>query len=630
MSRDIIKVKNFLGLHEEAHGHTTLKLGEASRMENFYITDGGNLTVRPGCRLQYVYPTSLLNRSDIIGAWSGYFGEFGDDEFLIIAEAAQTITTGGCFTFFQMESGELKVKQRINFPEGSQGVPWVNFFTFKTYLYAISPSGFWKIRRENDGFSLAVVDGYIPTVLINTKPAGGGTPLQNINRLSNKRRVKYDGDGTSKSYVLPEEAEELISVTVEGTEISCIFSQSAHTVGLTNAPAKGINNVEIVYSVGEQASKTSRQKVLGMKYAESYNGQADTRIFLYGDSTNICIYSGLTEAGDPTAEYFPELFEVAVDATDSPITGMCRYQSHLLVFKSDGTFAISYDTATLADGTTVPAFFVRAINRSIGNQAPGQVQSVLNYPRTIANHNIYDWKLSTYYQDERSAKVVSDRVSQTLQGIDASKVTAFDDNEKHDYYLFLNDASNTVLVHRYEIDVWLMYKGIGPGKVGDYVKFAGKVDGTLCIVNSSGYIFSMDDVPYDLTWLDTISGEETPIKAVWESGYMDFGADYMRKNSSYLWVPMHPEPASRMTVTCSTDKRDQYVEKVIGANYMGYGNVDYNHWSYSSSRRPRVFRVKIKTKKFVWHKVIFRVDSPGSRATVLGFDVDVRTAGYAK
>ena len=40
--------------------------------------------------------------------------------------------------------------------------------------------------------------------------------------------------------------------------------------------------------------------------------------------------------------------------------------------------------------------------------------------------------------------------------------------------------------------------------------------------------------------------------------------------------------------------------------------------------------MKLKTKKFVWHKVIFRVDSPGSRATVLGFDVDVRTAGYAK
>lgn len=101
MSRDIIKVKNFLGLHEEAHGHTKLKLGEASRMENFYITDDGNLTVRPGCRLQYVYPTSLLNRSDIIGAWSGYFGEFGDDEFLIIAEAAQTITTGGALHSFR-------------------------------------------------------------------------------------------------------------------------------------------------------------------------------------------------------------------------------------------------------------------------------------------------------------------------------------------------------------------------------------------------------------------------------------------------------------------------------------------------------------------------------------------------
>ena len=43
-------VDKFLGINESGDGDTELKLGEASRMENFTITYAYNLSLRPGVR----------------------------------------------------------------------------------------------------------------------------------------------------------------------------------------------------------------------------------------------------------------------------------------------------------------------------------------------------------------------------------------------------------------------------------------------------------------------------------------------------------------------------------------------------------------------------------------------------
>ena len=50
MSSDtkLFTVDKFLGLNEAADGYTELKMGEASNMVNFLVTDGYNLTTRDG------------------------------------------------------------------------------------------------------------------------------------------------------------------------------------------------------------------------------------------------------------------------------------------------------------------------------------------------------------------------------------------------------------------------------------------------------------------------------------------------------------------------------------------------------------------------------------------------------
>ena len=74
----------------------------------------------------------------------------------------------------------------------------------------------WDGKAEG---TFSAVEGYIPTVQTAATPSGDGVLLENVNRLTGKRKVKYSPDGTSTAYKLPDkEVDEVVSV--EGTTIS--------------------------------------------------------------------------------------------------------------------------------------------------------------------------------------------------------------------------------------------------------------------------------------------------------------------------------------------------------------------------------------------------------------------------
>lgn len=85
---------------------------------------------------------------------------------------------------------------------------------------------------------------------------------------------------------------------------------------------KGTNTVTVTYRKGEGA----RKEVCAMRFAELYNGSTDTRVFLYGDGSNRTIYSGIDgDSGQPSAEYFPDLYEARVGESNTPITSLVRH-----------------------------------------------------------------------------------------------------------------------------------------------------------------------------------------------------------------------------------------------------------------------------------------------------------------
>ena len=299
--------------------------------------------------------------------------------------------------------------------------------------------------------------------------------------------------------------------------------------------------------------------------------------------------------------------------------------ARLLVFTSDSAFSVTYEPTTLDDGTVIAGFTVKPVHNEIGCDVRGQVQMVSNYPRTICKNGIYDWKIASYsYRDERNAKLVSMKVKRTLQNADLRNAVCCDDSTNRTYYVFLNDEKGTVIVHRYELDAWSIYEG----EVFKKILYA-NADTKGMLFASANSIYQFDyKQTRDVSMADIKNNVD--IEAVWESGYMSFGAPFKRKYSSTIWISVLPEVASNMSVTVSTDARDEYRQKETGMNLFSWSNMDFSNFSFTTNTAPKIKRIKLKVKKFVYYKMIFNVSRSGARATVLGYDQQVRFSAYAK
>lgn len=622
-SSKIFTVDKFLGINESPDGETELKMGEASRMDNWLVTDGFNLTLRPGIRR--VTFGGDRDPQQIIASWAGFVG---DNEYFILCDF-----DGEQDRLWVYERNTLGVHALVCRQDGALGLtsrqnPMVKIYTYAGKLFVMSKVN--TVLFSGNEFVEAEV--YVPKVIVGSPPAGGGTNLENINMLSSLRRMDFSADGTSTAYVLPTEATAVTEITIDNVPqtISAAgsFSASTHTFTFNTAPVKGVGNVEFTYDTDHAATDASHLRVASMPLAEAYNGSTDTRLFIAGDGSNICYYTGVPESGDLTKLYFPSMNEVAVDMSDSPITGLVRHYSKLLVFKPDGAYSISYEPVTLTGGDTIAGFFLRNVNKEFGHDVLGQVQSVNNYPRTISRGGIYEWRItSSYYKDERYAKRISDLVRRTIENADLSKVITCDDNVSKTYYLFLNDDEGTVLVNRYALTndgIWCIYhsprcRGVQSAFMsGDVMVFCGEKEAFYFETSS------VVDAP------ENEGGEPLQITALWESGYMSFGADFRRKYSSQIYISILPSGKSRLIITASTDRREEYMEKEVSTDLFSWKTVTFPTWTWNVDNTPKINRVRLKVKKFVYYKLILKVEEPGATATVLGYDQQVRYSSMAK
>lgn len=583
----VFTIKKFLGLNESNDGDTQLKLGEASVLKNFEITNEYHLRVRPGYDVLHSF------NGPVRGMWHGYVA--GGEVTVCAADGAVWNIT---------ENGAENIGDILDAP--------TTFFGFGDKLYMLN--GIEYLVWDGIGY-VDSVGGYVPVIVTASAPGGGGTTLEPVNMLTGKRRVKFSADGESTVYHLPETNVTSIDfVFVEGAEQTAGFTvdKAAGTVTFSSAPAQGSNNVQVFYNV----ANTLRDKIEKMRFSEFFNGSSDTRVFLYGDGSNKAYYCGVTEDGEASAEYFPDLYEVQIGTVNTPITAMARHYSKLLVFKPEAVYATSYSAITLEDGSTTAGFYTVPIHRAIGNEAPGQVQLVNNYPRSFCAGNIYEWRLATtLYADERNAKNISDRVQRSMNNADVSKIHTFDNDMTHEYFVFLGDEAGTVLVNNYEIGVWYMYTGLPAA--------------CACCDGTTMYLGFSDGRVVDFDHIYTTDDGKV-INSRYESGNMAFDADFKRKTSSIIWVSMKPAVNARILISARSDKKSDYAEKEVVSNLSGFDHVNFWHFSFLTNRAPQMERVKLKVKKFVYYKLVITSGSSHGDVTVLGIDQKVRYTGNVK
>lgn len=580
----IFTLEKWLGLNESPDGDTGLKMGEAAVMRNFRITRENHLQVRPGynamCTLEEDHP--------VRGMWNGYV----NGEFVILASCAGSLWKIDADTWEAEDIGTI-----------DDGPAFFFGFSKKVYILTGNEYYVW------DGSSpVSAVDGYAPIVVTAAPPEGGGTLLERINILTGKKRAQYSPDGTAVTFQLPEtDLSEFLYV--DGTDIAWTADLEKGTVTFASAPPKGVNTLMFTWRKGIG----DRTAVTAMRFAEFYNGDADTRVFLYGDGTNVAVYSDLDENGLPTAEYFPELNEMAAGSANTPITAMIRHYGRLVVFKSDSTYTTDYSPTTLETGTVTAAFYTTPLNREIGCAGYGQALLVKNNPRTLHGRAVYEWSLAgNGTRDERNAKRISERVEDTLAAFSLEDCIVFDDEQRQEYYVCYGEE---MAVNNYGNDTWYYYNHVPAVCMTSILSevYFGTPDGRVMHLSRN---YRSDDTQ--------------PIDAYWESGSMDFTADWRRKYSSTIWVSIKPEGQGRVTVTAQSNKKSDYIEKEVVSGLATLQNVNFAHWSFNTNRKPQVQRVRIKVKRFTFYKLIFKSNSASSTATVLATDFQVRYTGNVK
>ena len=600
---NVLKIKEFLGLNENPDGDTHLKTGELSKMRNFRITRDQHLQIRPGqktvLRLQDAWnalsekPAGIANPR-FCGAWSG---TVGGAERLLCA-------FGGVVFDVSLSAGTMKEIGRCTEDE-------TFFFGFGGKVYLLNGHEYLSWDGK-DASKFQTVEGYIPTVQTAATPAGGGVLLENVNRLTGKRKVKYSPDGTATDYHLPDkEVDEVVSV--EGTDIKWTLDKAKGTVKFSSAPPKGVNTLSIIYRKGDG----ERAQVTRMRFAELFNGATDTRVFLYGDGTNKTLYSGMDlDKSTASAEYFPDLYEAAIGDENTPITAMIRHYSRLMVYKTDSAWSMDYNVMTTVGGGVTSAFYVIPVNRQLGNEAPGQVRLLENNPLTLDEASVWQWKATTssgtISSDNRNASRVSDRVRDTMGTFDLSKTVTFNRKTENEFW-FLYGGRAAIL--NYATDTWYLY---------DNVPFR--------------HMEELDGEPYGFTGDGRIvhlsrryrNDDGAEISAYAATGSMDFDRDWLLKYSPMLFVSLQPESGARIYVNAETNRRSDYPEKLVSAGLSTFVHADFAHWSFGTNRKPQVRRVKMKVKKATFYKLIFRSVSATATATVLETDVQLRYAGKVK
>lgn len=594
----VYKIQKFLGMNENPDGDVKLKLGEASVCRNWRVTRDRNLQRRPAFHTKI----DLGTGEKVSGMW------FGNVKGREVGLAA----SGGHMWMFY-EDDYLDEMKDLGLLETSGQV---NFFAFENIVYILNGEDYYCY----DGTKFGLVKGYRPLVITGRDPTGtDGELLEEVNKLNGMRRVWFSPDGTATDFLLPEN--DLLSVDyvkINATDEYMnpeLYSFNRYTgiVTFTSAPERGTDTLEIGYS----APATYRTDIGRMTNAELFLGAQDNAVFLYGNGTNEAVYSSIDYNGVPRADYFPDLNEMAVADKNTAITGMIRHYSQMICYKEHSAYSVQYGMITQANGNEQWGFYVKPINRTIGNVALGQVRLIMNSPFTLHGNDLYEWHNTSSYSsnlsvDERQAKIASDRIYATLSTFNFKECYCYDDNDNQEYYIWYKDKA---LVYNYAADAWYLYTG--------------REVRSMCNVYNDVLCGTADGKIMELT-TRYFNDDGDAIDSYWESGSIDFGKAYMRKLMTEVWVGIKPQEQSFVTVTVMTNKKPDYTEKNVTGHLASFSNLDFSAFSFSVNRKPQVKKLKIKAKKFAFLKFVLKTKDLHRTATVLLVDPKIRETGYMK
>jgi len=286
-----------------------------------------------------------------------------------------------------------------------------------------------------DGTTASDVVPYIPSVIINRLPTGGGDLNEQYNRLGAGFANLFNGDGSSTAYTLTDLDLDVTTVLclvngvpkVEGVDFT--VNRTTGVVTFTVAPASGTNNVIVT------AYKTNQEdidSILNCLAVKPFGGQNDNRLFFGNNGTGIYYWTGISSVGvDPT--YFPyDNFNI-VGLTDENITGFNKQQNSLMIIKEREIYAVDYNF----DGT-IGVFNSYPVSDKFGCDCPDTIETVNNNTVFLSSEFGVCVIQSTNVGNQRNVFAISRNVDPKLL-FESNIIEASSVQHDGNYWLCVND-----------------------------------------------------------------------------------------------------------------------------------------------------------------------------------------------
>lgn len=511
------------------------------------------------------------------------------------------------------------------------------FFAFNDFVWIMDGTNYLRY----DGTTVVTVASiaYVPTILVSTPPAGGGTALDDLNLLSPAFKQSFSGNASATIFQLALtglDAAPPITAVVNGTTITegsgLTANRSTGAITFTTAPATGTNNVVITAYKTVAGRANTINNCTGQVI---FGGTQDTRVFWYGNQSNPAnVYaSGLY---DPS--YAPENGFIKVGSDASKVVNMiAQYDSCIIVkgnLQNMQTLAQNvYDVLiwqmkySFSATTGRASFPILPINNQVDSISRGSMQLIKNAPTWLSSKGVYQL-IGTNVKDERNTQHLSQNIDTSadfnltglLEFTTLVNSVSVDFDKK--YILALQDFDNTAFVYDYVLDVWLKWNNI---KASCFVE----VNGFLLMGdNANGLVYQFKK----LNEADNFQDDGAAINAYWKSKLLNFNTNAYLKTAPRLWYHLKPADLTSIDFGYQTDM----YASVFGEfpsdynNIFNYATWDYANFSYTLSAFPSVTQIKIKAKKFMYLQIALSNPRIDESMGILAIQINAQVVKMAK
>lgn len=461
---------------------------------------------------------------------------------------------------------------------------------------------------------------YIPTVLINSPPEGGGTAYEDYNLVCRGFTVGFyvsDDNASATLFKLPNQNLQSVSTVEVMDEHGEWQEQTAgtdYTFSLTDgtvtflaghepgaSPLTGADNVRVTAFLGNTQYYPMRDKIWKCNTTILYGvgGVAD-RVFVTGnpDYPNQDWWSA---QHDPT--YFPDMNYSVLGDDKEPITGYSIVNEKLIAHKKnslDGRNAY-VRVGQLIDGKA--EFPVTQALMGEGAVAPKGFAFLRTEPLFVTARGVFaitpNDVLGERYSQVRSA-YINGRLLRAPGGLSGARAVVYRDL----YLLFVGQRvyvldglqksyikDEPYSSFQYEGYYWTLASGLGESETVTAVWVYGE---RLYFGTSTGNVYRFYADPDDPK---SYSDNGGIIDAIWDTPYLSGSVRYNRKTFLYAAATLQAYPATslRLWATKYGDRQELFNDGA-GARYFDFNYVDFSNFTFSTDT----------TQVLVGHKVNLR------------------------